>query len=280
MNLRLFSLNGQIKQISEATVPALNIEYAYGFGVYETIRVHNGTAYFAKEHIERIIASAAIIGLEHIFNAAKIKSYIEDLIKQLNLGTYNLKVMLIGGKTKEDSLLYILPVLPLFPARKLYSTGVSVTTANYERPFPNAKTLSMLPSYLAFKKAREGGYYECLAINRDGFITEGTKSNFFLVKGNTIFTPTEDKILNGVTKRIVLDLALQLNFTIQNKNVRLDDISNYDSAFLTSTSSKVMPINKIGDYPYKIPEIVHQLQFKYDEYLKASRGSFVEPKGL
>ncbi len=267
MDFKFVSINGQIRPAEEAVVPLTNIEYGYGFGVYESLRVVNGKAYFLTDHIERLLGSAKIIGLTHAYTANQIAEFTETLIKKLNTQeSYNLKILLIGGK---EPLLYILPLAPLFVDKKLYRDGASVITARYERPFPQAKTLSMLGSYLGFKKAKEAGCYDALAVDRDGVLTEGTRTNLFFIKDKTIFTAPKEKILEGVTKKILLGLAQKNGFTVVEKSVRPAALAQYDGAFLTATSAKVLPIKKIDDYVFKnIPESIIMLEKLYDEHLE------------
>lgn len=118
-----FSHNGQLLPIEQAVIPLSSVEYSYGFGVYETIRVTKGEVHFIDEHCQRLMVSASIIELEHNFDPSFVKSCIEELIQKLNADACNLKVLLIGGPTKEIANLYILALNPLFPDRKLYKTG-------------------------------------------------------------------------------------------------------------------------------------------------------------
>ncbi len=266
--------NGKIQPILAANISVANIEYSYGFGVYETMRVIDDAAYFLREHIQRLKNSAKIIGLAHEYTEEELVNAIKELITAITATeAYNLKIVLIGGKSASQGSLCIFAAAPLFTDRKMYRDGVTVMSAEYERPFPNAKTLSMLQSYLAYKKARERGCYDALAIDRNGCITEGTRTNFFLVKKNSIFTATKEKILDGVTKKIVLHLASQNGFIIKEKNIRLRDIANYDGAFLTSTSSKVIPIKKIDEVVFvTIPESIQKIGKMYNEYLERCGG--------
>src|SRR3989344_5668234 len=179
MAFKYFSHNGELKPESEAVVPLSNIEYSYGFGEYETIRVANKIPYFLLDHIERLGESARIIGLEHPFLGEAIEKHISGLIKKNEVETANLKMLLIGAQKSEDAQLFIMCLNPLFPDKKLYREGASFVTYEYERAFPHAKTLNMLQSYLAYRNAKENGAYDALLINREGRITEGTRTNFF-----------------------------------------------------------------------------------------------------
>ncbi|MBI4079626.1 aminotransferase class IV family protein, partial [Candidatus Kaiserbacteria bacterium] len=242
MDFKYFSKNGKILPIGEAVVSLSNVEYQYGFGVYENIRVNDGIPYFLKEHAERLIESARIIGIEHSVDEASVRKSVTDLVKKNGVGTYNLKVLLIGGK---EPALYILALSPLFPDKKLYKDGADFITCEYERPFPHAKTLNMLQSYLAYKSAKEQGCYDALLINNKGCITEGTRTNFFCVRDRTLISAPEEEILLGVTRKAVLSVALKNGFTLQEQEVRFSDVIESDAAFITSTSSKIIPVHAI-----------------------------------
>ncbi|MEK7495670.1 MAG: aminotransferase class IV, partial [Patescibacteria group bacterium] len=140
MDFKYFSQNGKILPIEQAVIPLSNIKYTYGFGVYENVRVSNGLVYFLKDHTERLFESAETIGLDHSFSEEFIKNNILDLIRDYKSETFNLKILLIGGTTKEKAILNILCLNPLFPDRKLYRDGAEFITYNYERAFPHAKT--------------------------------------------------------------------------------------------------------------------------------------------
>ena len=272
MSFKFFSHNGQIKSVEEAAIPLSNIEYQYGFGVYETIRVTNGVPYFLKDHLERLAESARIIGLEHAFSNEFIANAIAELIRENVVETCNLKILLIGGSTKETASLYILCLNPLFPDKKLYRDGVHCITYEHERMFPHAKTLSMLGSYLAYRKARMASAYEALLVNH-GNITEGTRTNFFAIKEKTLYSAPEKDILLGVTRKAVLTIATQNGFRVEERNLRLDDIKEY-GAFLTSTSSKILPIRSIDSLTLREPPLaLKTLMFLFDEFLKTSTGT-------
>ena len=120
MDFKYFSRNGKILPIGEAEVPLLNIEYSYGFGVYESIRVSNGVTYFLEEHIERLFGSAQAIDLEHSFSGEFVSRAIGELLAKNGAETCNVKILLIGGRATEEAELNILCLNPLFPDKKMY----------------------------------------------------------------------------------------------------------------------------------------------------------------
>ncbi len=274
MTFSHFSKNGHILPIDQAVVPLHSIEYTYGFGVYETIRVVNGTPYFLKDHCQRLIVSAKIIELEHVFSQTFIEGAIIDLVKMLGESVAcNLKVLLVGAPTKEDAQLFILPLAPLFPDKKLYRDGVQMIIAPYERLYPQAKTLNMLPSYLFYRNAKRNGCYDALLMNRNGRITEGTRTNFFAIKGKKLFTAPDEMVLSGVTRKTVLRVARQSGFSIEERSLGMSEIKTCEGAFVTGTSIGIMPIKTIDDFSFaEIQPTLRELMAQYDAFKKTCNG--------
>ncbi len=275
MKFKYFSHNGNILPIEKATIPISNIEYSYGYGVYESMRVRNNKAFFEKQHIKRLLNSASILEISHLFTESKISEFISELIKEEKPDTCNIKLLLIGGKTNVESQLFIILLNPLFPDRNFYSSGVDTITYEFQRLFPNAKTLNMLGSYMAYRKAKENSCYDALLVDENKNIIEGTRTNFLAIKDNKIFTQPEEQILEGITREIVLYLARKRDYQIVETNLAIKNISNYDSAFLTSTSSKIIPIRKINEFDFpEISKSLKDLMKSYDEFLDNSNGVF------
>ncbi|HEX3082566.1 MAG TPA: aminotransferase class IV [Candidatus Saccharimonadia bacterium] len=274
MPIKTFSYNGRLLPIEQAQVPLSLVEYSYGYGVYENIRYANGILYFLADHLERLAESARVIGLEHEFTAEFVASSVRELVAAAPDHACNLKILLIGGRTAADAQLFILALNPLFPDRKLYRDGAAVITRRFERAFPHAKTLNMLQSYLAYRDAARVGAYDALLINRAGNITEGTRTNFFGIKGKTIVSPPEDEILLGVTRKAMIVAAEAAGFNLEQRDIPADSLGSYDGVFITSTSSKIVPIRSIdGDMVSEnVPENLRELMRAFDEFLDSSRG--------
>ena len=265
MRYNFFSHNGKLLPADQALVPLAGIEYAYGFGVYESVRFSKGKFYFLAEHCDRLLQSAKQIELEHDFTSEFVVKSVKELVEKNQVEACNIKIMLIGGENPD---LYVICLNPLFPRRESYKNGVLCTTFEYERDFPAAKTLNMLPSYLAYRQAKSAGAYEALLINRRGCITEGTRSNFFVVKDRAIIGPPGTDILPGITRAKVLDVASEQGFVVTEEPIPLTSVDQYDGAFLTSTSAKIMPVRQIGE---KIigppPPGLKRLMVAFDEFL-------------
>lgn len=270
MSYAYFSKNGKVLPIDKAQIPLSNLEYSYGFGVYETIRVVQGKPCFLEQHSERLMRSAHIIDLAHPFDETFVHDSIAALTARIDAQAYNLKILLIGGPTTDKATLYILCLNPHFPDRKLYREGAICTIEHLERSFPGAKTLNMLPSYLAYRRARAAGAYDAVLVNRSGHITEGTRTNFFAMHGRTLLTPPAADCLEGVTRHNLIGQARAHGFQIQEQSIALDDVKNYDCIFLTSATAKLMPVRSMGTKQWTEPvsPALHELMRLYDTYIE------------
>jgi len=263
---KYFSLNGKLLPVEKAKVSIDNIEFTYGFGVYENLKIRKRLLYFEEEHCERILNSAKIINLKTKLGKNKIKKYLIDFVKSIDEDSFNVKMLLVGNK--KDSDLYIFAVAPKYLPRKSYTQGVKVITYRGDRHFPQAKTLNMLLSYLAFTKSKDNGSYDALMINNDGIIREGSRTNFFFTDGKTIFSSPKEHVLNGVTRTTLLNALEKENIPFKEKELNFKDMGNYNGFFLTSTSSKVIPISQINNNKIKIPEIIKKSMKAYDSFLE------------
>ncbi len=209
----------------------------------------------------------------HTLTIEQLHTWIDLLCKKIGPETFNIKILLIGGRTPEQATLWMLPLAPHFPEKKLYTQGATVITFPHERFLPHAKTLNMLPSYIFYKKAVAAGCYDALLLNRNGAVTEGTRTNVLAFRKHTIISPPTIDILEGVTRANVLRVAKKNGFDIVEEPLPLAGIKAFDGLCLTSTSSKIMPIRKIDDIELKVPEAMRELMKKYEEFLEGVHGS-------
>jgi branched-chain amino acid aminotransferase len=269
MQYTYFSHNGRLLPAEQAVVPLSNIEYSYGFGVYETMRVAGGVIYFLEEHSRRLMQSARIIGLVHNFDESFVHDAVRSLAQETDVAAYNLKILLIGGRSAETADLYITCLSPHFPDRKLYRSGATLISERLERLFPQAKSLNMFTSYKAYRRAQEAGAYDALLINQAGCITEGTRSNFFGFRGQTLVSPPAADCLHGVTRSNVMRVAKDSGFALEEAAMRLDEVGRYDSVFITSTPSKILPIRSIDEQVWDKPvsPALQELMGAYDRFI-------------
>lgn len=154
----------------------------------------------------------------------------------------------------------------------MYNEGVSCGILKAGRENPNAKVFQTTVRQQADKMLADNGFYEVLLVDHLEKITEGSRSNVFFVKGKEVITAPKDKVLLGITRQKTIQMAKNLNIQVKETEIELNDLNDFDAAFITGTSPKILPIKKIGGLTFNPQnEIVRQLMKSYDvlidEYL-------------
>jgi len=265
-----YTFNGDLRPAAEAVVPIDDINFAYGYGVYETLKLRKGVVFFPDRHAERLLHSAEIIRLAHPFSRENIERSVLELARANGMRDANIKMLLIGSpdiEAAEGAHLYVFMLNPLFPRRELYRDGAFAVCFDGERRYPQAKSLDMLTSTLAYRSARRAGAYDALLVNREGRITEGTRTNLFYTDGTTVYQPPKESSLLGVTKLTLEEVLEQRGVEVLERPLLRSEVGSWDGYFLTSTSSKVIPVSRIEDHRFEIPEIVRDIMGAYDAFL-------------
>lgn len=267
MTFENFSKNGVILPIEQATARLDDTAFTYGYGVYETLKIRNNVLYFPELHAVRLLKSANAIELPCQLNEEKIITYIKELQKQIKQESYNIKILLLPN-TQNQTDIYIIPLNPLYPKTEYYTQGVKTITYQGERQFPQAKTLNMLMSFLAYKKAKETQAYDALLIDNQGNIREGTRTNIIYEINNQLYTPPLSTILEGVTLATLTQALKEKNTNIQERELKLAEINQCQSILILSTSTNIVPIRQINNQTIPISQNAKQIIKTYDEYLQ------------
>ena len=153
-----------------------------------------------------------------------------------------------AGDENEEPQLFMFPLGLTFYPDKFYRRGVKVITYEGERMLPQAKSKDLLLNFLAHRVAVKSDALDAILVDRGGNMREGTRTNLFAIKGNSLVTSPVDKVLDGITRRILFEAVRgDEKLSVVEEDIPLKDIENYDGFFLTSTSMNVMPIRQIDD---------------------------------
>jgi branched-chain amino acid aminotransferase len=241
-----FVLNGKI-QSSDHFDNSLVYE---GDSIYEVIRMIKGTPVFFHDHMERLESSARIQQKEPLTNISNLKKDIINLVKTERKKEINLKIVYNYNKDLNNYLVYFIE--PIYPSEEQYKKGVKGILFFAERKDPESKVINhKLRSSIYHKLILESGY-EALLVNENNQITEGSRSNVFFLKGDTLFTAPDDKILNGITRKYILDICHDTKIKVKFMCVPIDKLQDYDAAFMTGTSPMVLQFNCIGDIYFNV----------------------------
>ncbi|MEH7115292.1 D-amino-acid transaminase [Neobacillus niacini] len=280
-------LNGEIIERSEAKVDVEDRGYQFGDGVYEVIRVYNGKLFTAAEHLKRFSKSAESIGISLQFSSKQLLEMVEELLKKNNLETGNIYMQVTRG---------IAPRNHVFPASNVTPTLVAYTIKS-SRPIDNLKSgvkailtedirwlrcdiksLNLLGNLLAKQKASEKGCFEAIQ-HRGQDVTEGSSSNIFIVKDGTVIThESNNLILKGITKDVILDLCRKNNIPVIERTFSLTELDDADEVFLSSTTAEVMPVIEINGKIMKagVPgKVTRKLQDLFQKEIEKQCGVLV-----
>lgn len=249
----------------------------FGDGIYEVIRIYNGSLYLLDEHIDRLYRSTEAIKLKFSISKAELKELLLELITRNNLTEDGKVYMQISRGSAPRDHIFPKNVEPNFYAyvqalpRNLQNlkNGVAVITQPDER-WQNCyiKSLNLLPNVMAKQTAYEQGCYEAI-LHRDGRVTECSSSNVYLVKDGNIYThPTTRNILHGCVRMAIERFVEELGIPLIEEAFMLEDIQDADELFLSSSTSEITPIimvdrQIIGDG--KPGEITRKLQIAYEK---------------
>lgn len=249
----------------------------FGDGVYEVIRIYHGKPYLLDEHIERLFRSLNAIRISLNYSAQEIKQAMQSMLERNNVdGDAFIYLQVTRGSAEREHLFpkNVKPNIYAYVKEKerpleLINNGVKAITLTDQR-WDNCyiKSLNLLPNVLAKQTAADKGAFEAI-LHRDHVVTEGSSSNIFLVKNNSLYTHPESKyILSGCVRSATIRFANQLNIPVYEEPFTVDEIKNADEMFLTSSTSEIIPIVKVNDEQIangKPGEITRKLQTAYEK---------------
>lgn len=217
--------------------------------VYEVIRVIDGIPLFLEDHLTRLYDSVKILGYNYNDSEIKIGSSINGLIASNSITNGNFKIIVSFKNTPPRFIAYIMQ--HSYPAIELYKTGISTSVLFAERKNPNAKNFQSVRE-LAQKTIKEREVYEVIFVSENGSVTEGSKSNLFFINGNKLITAPSDAVLKGITRKYVLKAAFNIKLEVEERNISLKELPNFEVAFISGTSPKVLPIKNIDQFSYNV----------------------------
>ncbi|ATD54603.1 aminotransferase class IV [Clostridium chauvoei] len=233
--------------------------------IYEVLRVIDGTPLFLEEHIDRMKNTFDHMQKSFMYTYEKIEEFTTSLIKANKIKEGNIKITF---DIKTDTM-KVYSIKHSYPTKEMYSNGVETILYYGERVNPNAKVVDSDFRKKVSEEIESSKVFEAILVDNQGYITEGSKSNIFMIKDNTLITSKTEKVLPGVTRQKILEIARKNNINIQEKNVLDKELNKFQAMFISGTSPKILPISKIGGIDMDINnEIISILKIKFDELIK------------
>jgi branched-chain amino acid aminotransferase len=254
MNLRIY-IDGNFYDQAEAKISVFDHGLLYGDGVFEGIRFYNDRVFRLDEHIDRLWDSARAVAIDLPMSKSELIAATLETIRQNDLHDGYIRLIVTRGvgslglspdTCRRPSIIIIAATIALYP-EDLYHKGLTMVTCATRRTPPAAlsprvKSLNYLSNILAKLEAQNAGAGEGLMMNEQGYVTECTGDNIFVVKKGEISTPPLNSgILAGVTRAVVFELAENLHIRTVERDLIRHDIYTADECFLTGTAAEVIP---------------------------------------
>ncbi|MCA1011645.1 branched-chain-amino-acid transaminase [Halobacillus halophilus] len=263
MSSQWIYLSGEYVNKNEAVVSVYDHGFLYGDGVFEGIRVYEGNIFKLDEHLNRLYDSAKSIMLQMPYEKEEMKEIIAETVRKNELETAYIRVVVSRGmgnlgldpsSCSNPRVVVIAEALALFP-KELYERGVRLASVSSRRNRPDVlppqvKSLNYLNNILVKMEANQAGVDEALMMNDQGYVTEGSADNIFIVKNSTIYTPpTYLGALEGITRNAIIDLAKEKGYEMKEQPFTRHDVYVADEVFLTGTAAEVIAVVEVDQRP-------------------------------
>ena len=254
--------NGEFENWDDSNVHILSHTLHYGTGVFEGIRAYkteNGPAIFRlSEHTSRLFDAASKINIKIPFSKDELNIIQCNILNQNNLNEGYIRPIVylgnegLGLRAKDLSVNVAVAAWewPSYMDPVAKEEGISVIKSSYkqyENPLHSGNKIigTYFSNTMALHEALDKGADEAIMMDMNGFISEGSGENVFIVKDEVVFTPTIDHCLNGITRQSVIQMAKDLSIEVHEKDLRYEDLKNADEAFFTGTAVEITPITKL-----------------------------------
>lgn len=234
-------LNGKFVEKSRAKVSVFDRGFLYGDGVYDVLRTYNGKVFNVQAHVERLLISAKAIFLKVPWSVKQLSQWIAQTVQRNRFSEAVVRIILSRGEkgAKKPTIVIFAASLQPF-SRMLYERGICAATFALDRPLAHIKSLNRLPNVLAYLQPQSRHCNEVFFVDSKGFVTEGARTNVYIVKNGKVFTPPKN-VLAGTTRELLGKFVL-----IHQRKIPLRELSRADECFISSVIRGVMPVVKIN----------------------------------
>ena len=292
---KLIWKNGSFQSWDDSNVHILSHTLHYGTGVFEGVRAYktpNGAAVFRLlEHTERLYGAAEKLNINIPYSIDEVVNAQCEVLNKNNLDEGYIRPIIylgnegLGLRAKDLSVNVAIAAWewPSYMSPEAKQKGISIVKssyAQYENPLHSGNKIigTYFQNTMALHEAIDKGADEALMMDVDGFISEGSGENIFIVKDGVINTPTTKHCLNGITRQSVIQIARDLNYEVVEKNIQYDELINADEAFFTGTAVEITPIRKVDEKIIGSGErgpISNKLQETFSQIISGNNPTYV-----
>jgi len=258
MSELLIYYNGEYVPKSKATTSVYDHGFLYGDGVFEGIRAYNGRVFKLREHVDRLYDSATAIALKIPMTKEEMEEAILETLRRNNLRDAYIRPIVSRGNGDLGLDPRKCPKPNVFIISQewgamygdLYETGLKGVTVAVRRNAadalsPNIKSLNYLNNILAKIEANEKGGDEAIFFDSNGYLSEGSGDNIFIIKNGKVYTPPTVNNLRGITRATAIELLEEMGIKVHVENLGMFDLYTADEIFVTGTAAEAAPLVKV-----------------------------------
>jgi len=289
-------MNGELVRWDDAKVHVLSHGLHYGTGVFEGIRAYEterGTAIFRnREHLDRLERSAKLYYMDVPYSLEELRDATHELIRRNELASCYIRPLAFRGYGEMGLFAQSAPmevIIAVWPwgaylGEEGKRTGIRCKVSSWrglsgDSLIPHAKASGQyLNSILAKTESANAGYDEAILLDVHGNVSEGSGENVFIVRDGVLATPGHtSSILDGITRRSVIQIASDLGYPVEERDIARAELSLADEVFLTGTAAELVPVREVDDHDIGGPgEITRVIQAKYEDALHGRAPEYLE----
>lgn len=258
-------MDGRLVDWRDAQIHVLTHTLHYGMGVFEGVRAYegaNGMAIFRlQDHTKRLLNSAKIFQMNVPFGAETLEAAQREVVQVNQLQSCYLRPLIwigsekLGISAKMNTIHVAIAAWPwgAYLGAEGLEKGIRVKTSSFTRHHVNVSMVRAkasgwyVNSILANQEATADGYDEALLLDVDGYVSEGSGENFFVVNDGKLYTPDLASCLDGITRNTVITIAKEFGIPVVEKRITRDEVYIADEAFFTGTAAEVTPIRELDN---------------------------------
>lgn len=251
-------LNGQFLPLAETKVSVEDRGFQFGDGIYEVVRTYGGRPFRLHAHLDRLDRSAQALGITLPYGRREWTAWIEEGVRQAGHAETKVYIQITRGAAPRDHVIppglqptVVMTFRELRPLdRAVQRDGIAaITVPDLRWGRCDIKSVNLLANVLARQRASEAGVFEAIFL-RNGEMTEGAVSNVLVVRRGVVATPPEgERILSGVTRAVVLELARKDGVPVEERPVSETELRSADEVLLTGTTVEVLAVVRLDDRP-------------------------------
>ena len=245
-----------------------------GESIYEVLRMVRSVPLFFDDHYKRLTGSLINRKRTNLSSFDNLRRDIKTLTEIEKPKEANLKIVFNYNDSKSDYFVYFIKAN--YPTERQYKEGVKGILFKAERTDPESKVIHReLRSAIADKLAAEEAH-EALLVNDENFITEGSRSNIFFIKNDTLYTAPDNLVLSGITRKHLINLCNETGIEVCFECINADEIHNYDSVLMSGTSPILLPFKSVGNCQFTVENsIAKKLRDMFMQKAEQSINDFI-----